>query len=38
MEEEYILAYLPDGQRLRNENLRDLAGSQNQVRDTPVLS
>lgn len=33
VDEEYILAYLPDGHRLRGENLRDLAGAQDQVRN-----
>lgn len=32
VEEEDILAYLPDGRRLRNENIRDLAGAEDQVR------
>ena len=32
VDEESILAYLPDGHRLRNENLRDLAGAETQVR------
>ena len=31
VDEENVLAYLPDGQRLRTENVRDIAGSQNQV-------
>jgi hypothetical protein len=32
VEEEDILAYLPDGRRLYNENIRDLAGAEDQVR------
>src|ERR1700722_15335229 len=30
--EQAVLAYLSDGRRLRNENIRDLAGAQDQVR------
>ena len=32
VDEDAILAYLPDGRRLRNENVRDLAGAEDQVR------
>lgn len=32
VEEEAIIAYLSDGRRLRNDNIRDLAGAQDQVR------
>lgn len=31
VEEDAVLAYLPDGRRLRSENVRDLAGSEDQV-------
>ncbi|KAI0087342.1 hypothetical protein BDY19DRAFT_246729 [Irpex rosettiformis] len=31
VEEDDILAYLPDGRRLRNENVRDLAGVEDQT-------
>lgn len=32
VEEDAILAYLSDGRRLRNENVRELAGAEDQVR------
>ncbi|KAF7316529.1 ATG11 domain-containing protein [Mycena indigotica] len=33
IDQQYILAYLPDGRRLTNANLRELSGSQTQVRN-----
>ena len=32
VDEEAVLAYLSDGRRLRNDNIRDLAGAEDQVR------
>jgi len=32
VDEEAIIAYMSDGRRLRNDNIRDLAGAQDQVR------
>jgi hypothetical protein len=34
VEQEAILAYLSDGRRLRNDNIRELAGAQDQVCST----
>jgi len=31
VDEEAVLAYLSDGRRLRNDNIRDLAGAEDQV-------
>jgi len=32
IDQDAVLAYLPDGRRLTNSNIRELTGSQNQVR------
>jgi hypothetical protein len=37
VDEEAVLAYLSDGRRLRNDNIRDLAGAEDQVRDLSPL-
>jgi hypothetical protein len=37
IEESAALAYLSDGRRLRTDNVRDLAGAQDQVRACPLL-
>jgi autophagy-related protein 11 len=38
IEESAALAYLSDGRRLRTDNVRDLAGAQDQVRASPLPS
>ena len=38
VKEDAILAYLPDGQRLMKDNIRDLAGAEEQVRWTALVS
>ena len=37
VKEEAILAYLPDGRRLTKENIRDLAGVEEQVRRSSLV-
>lgn len=37
MDEDAILAYLSDGRRLRNDNIRELAGAQDQVRSALMI-
>jgi hypothetical protein len=37
VEEDAILAYLSDGRRLKNDNVRELAGAQDQVGDLVVI-
>jgi hypothetical protein len=38
VDQEAILAYLSDGRRLRNDNIRELAGAQDQVGPTPYAN